>query len=55
MVEINKGKNYINNAEVDNIIEKLFEKAEQAIYPLKITVDEKGGFSKIENKNTILL
>lgn len=53
LVEINKGKNYINNAEVDNIIEKLFEKAEQAIYPLKITVDEKGGFSKIENENEI--
>lgn len=53
LVEINKGKNYINNAEVDNIIEKLFEKAEQAIYPLKISVDEKGGFSKIENENEI--
>jgi len=53
LVEINKGKNYINNAEVDNIIEKLFEKAEQAIYPLKITVDKKGGFSKIENENEI--
>lgn len=53
LVEINKGKNYINNAEVDNIIEKLFEKAEQAIYPLKVTVDKKGGFSKIENENEI--
>lgn len=53
LVEINKGKNYINNAEVENIIEKLFEKAEQAIYPLKITVDKKGSFSTIENENEI--
>lgn len=53
LVEINKRKNYINNAEVDNIIEKLFEKAEQAIYPLKVTVDEKGSFSKIENEKEI--
>lgn len=53
LVEIIKGKNYINNAEVDNIIEKLFEKAEQTIYPLKITVDKKGGFSKIENEKEI--
>lgn len=53
LVEISKGKNYINNTEVDNIIEKLFEKAEQAIYPLKITVDKKGSFSKIENEKKI--
>ncbi|UQB69207.1 hypothetical protein [Epilithonimonas zeae] len=53
LVEMNKGKNYINNAEVDNIIEKLFEKAEQAIYPLKITVDKTGSFSKIENEAEI--
>ncbi|WP_333852029.1 hypothetical protein [Epilithonimonas sp.] len=53
LVEINKGKNYINNAEVENIIEKLFEKAEQAIYPLKISVDKKGSFSKIENEKEI--
>jgi len=52
-VEINKGKNYINNTEVENIIEKLFEKSEQAIYPLKITVDKKGSFSKIENEEEI--
>jgi len=54
LVEINKGKNYINNTEVESIIEKLFEKAEQAIYPLKISVDKKGSFSKIENEKEIL-
>ena len=52
-VEIIKGKNYINNTEVENIIEKLFEKAERAIYPLQIAVNKDGSFSKIENESEI--
>lgn len=53
LVEIKKGKNFINNTEVENTIEKLFEKAEQAIYPIKIAVDNKGFFFKIENEQEI--
>ncbi|WP_312079520.1 hypothetical protein [Chryseobacterium sp.] len=37
-LELNKEKTYINNKEIDKVIEQLFEKAEQVLYPLQISV-----------------
>lgn len=53
-VIINKKKTYVNNAEVGNLIEKLYQEAEKAIYPLNVTVDGNGSFAKIENDMEIL-
>lgn len=53
IIEINKRKSYINNQEIDNIIEKLYETAEQAIYPLKVSATNNGSLSKIENEKEI--
>lgn len=50
---INKKRNFVNNEEVENLIEKLFEKAEQTIYPLSVSVNGNGSFSKIENEEEI--
>ena len=53
-VEISKKKNYVNNAEVDNIIEKLYEAAEKTLYPLKVSVTGNGSLLRIENEKEIL-
>ncbi|MCD9856807.1 hypothetical protein LUD75_18935 [Epilithonimonas sp. JDS] len=52
-VEIHKKKSFVNNKEVEKIIEKLYEKVAGAIYPLKVSVNSNGGFSKIENEKEI--
>lgn len=48
-VELQKEKSYINNHEVEKIAEQIFEKTEQALYPLKISVENNGSFRNIEN------
>jgi len=52
-LELTKGKTYINNQEVDKIIEQLFEKAEQVLYPSQISVKKNGGLDKIINHEQI--
>ena len=52
-LEIIKEKTYINNLEINQTIEQLFEKAEQVLYPLQITTGEKGGLSQIINSEEI--
>lgn len=54
LIVIDKKKTFINNSEVENMIEKLYQEAEKAIYPLKISVADNGSFSKIENNKEIL-
>ena len=48
-LEIKKEKTFINNQEIDQTIEQLFEKAEQVLYPLQILQNEQGEISKIIN------
>ncbi|HAY3550013.1 hypothetical protein KRE47_02560 [Elizabethkingia meningoseptica] len=48
-VEITKEKTYVNNQEVDKIVEQIFEKAEQVLYPLHIITDSGGDIIKISN------
>ena len=52
-VEINKKKNFVNNQEIGNIIEKIFEAAEKTLYPLKVSLNANGTLSKIENEKSI--
>lgn len=53
LVELQKEKSYINNQEVSKVAEQIFEKAEEVLYPLKISVEKNGGFQKIENTKEI--
>lgn len=48
-VEITKEKTYVNNQEIDKIVEQIFEKAEQVLYPLQIITDSGGDIIKISN------
>lgn len=52
-LELIKEKTFINNQEVDKIIEQLFEKAEQVLYPLHISVKKNGGLDNIINHEQI--
>lgn len=52
-IQIIKQKTYINNLEIEQTIEQLFEKAEQALYPLQISIDNNGGLKKILNSKAI--
>lgn len=52
-LELNKEKTYINNQEIDKIIEQLFEKAEQVLYPLKVSVKKNGRLDNIINHEQI--
>lgn len=52
-LELNKEKTYINNQEIDKVIEQLFEKAEQVMYPLQISVKKNGGLDNIINHEQI--
>ena len=52
-LEFTKEKTYVNNQEIDKVIEQLFEKAEQVLYPLQISVKKNGGFENIINHEEI--
>ncbi|ASK29653.1 hypothetical protein CEY12_05840 [Chryseobacterium sp. T16E-39] len=52
-IELIKEKTYVNNQEVDKIIEQLFEKAEKVLYPLQISTDSNGAIRKILNHESI--
>jgi hypothetical protein len=52
-LELSKEKTYVNNQEIDKIIEQLFEKAEQVMYPLQISVTKNGGLENIINHEQI--
>lgn len=52
-LELIKEKTYVNNQEIDQIIEQLFEKAEQVLYPLQISVKKNGGLDNIINHEQI--
>ncbi|PWN71279.1 hypothetical protein C1631_001255 [Chryseobacterium phosphatilyticum] len=52
-VELTKEKTYVNNQGIDKIIEQLFEKAEQVLYPLQILVKNNGGLDAIVNHEQI--
>lgn len=52
-LELSKEKTYINNQEIDKIIEQLFEKAEQVLYPLKVSVKKNGRLDNIINYEQI--
>lgn len=52
-IELNKEKTYVNNQGIDKIIEQLFEKAEQVLYPLQLSLHSKGSIQKILNNKDI--
>lgn len=52
-LELTKEKTYVNNQEIDKVIEQLFEKAEQILYPLKMSVKKDGGLENIINHEQI--
>ena len=52
-LELTKEKTYVNNQEIDKVIEQLFEKAEQVLYPLQISVNKDGGLENIINHEEI--
>lgn len=52
-IELVKEKTYINNQEITKVVEQIFEKAEQALYPLKIITDHNGDLLKIDNSEQI--
>ncbi|KIA86037.1 hypothetical protein [Kaistella jeonii] len=52
-VEITKEKTYVNDQEIDQTVEQLFEKAEQALYPMQISTDQSGRLDHILNSKTI--
>ena len=49
MLRLRKKKTYVNNQEIDKIVEQIFEKAEQVLYPLHIITDSGGDIIKISN------
>ncbi|WP_407534214.1 hypothetical protein [Elizabethkingia miricola] len=53
IVELTKEKTYVNNQEIDKIVEQIFEKAEQVLYPLHIIIDSVGDILKIGNASEI--
>lgn len=52
-LELAKEKTYVNNHGIDKIIEQLFEKAEQVLYPLQIVPGSTGSLQIILNKEDI--
>lgn len=52
-LELTKEKTYVNNQEIDKVIEQLFEKAEQVMYPLQISVKKNGVLENIINHEEI--
>lgn len=46
-LELTKEKTYVNNQEIDKVIEQLFEKAEQVLYPLQMSVKKDGRLENI--------
>ncbi|WP_261512539.1 hypothetical protein [Chryseobacterium paludis] len=52
-IELIKEKTYINNQEIDKIIEQLFEKAEQVLYPLQVSTNKNGELKSILNNEDI--
>jgi hypothetical protein len=52
-MELTKEKTYVNNQEIEQIIEQLFEKAEQVLYPLQVSVKKNGGLDNIINHEQI--
>lgn len=52
-LELTKEKTYVNNQEIDKVVEQLFEKAEQVLYPLQISLNKDGGLESIINHEEI--
>jgi hypothetical protein len=52
-IELIKEKTFINNQEIDKIIEQLFEKAEQVLYPLQVSTNKNGVLKRILNNEDI--
>jgi len=52
-LELTKEKTYVNNQGIDKVIEQLFEKAEQVLYPLQISIKKNGGLDNIINHEEI--
>lgn len=55
VVEINKGKSYLNDKIPDLLVEQLVEKASNVLYPLQLSINEYGSFTKVLNKKDILI
>ena len=53
LIEISKEKTYVNNQEIDQTVEQLFEKAEQVLYPMHLSTDDKGRLEQILHGETI--
>lgn len=49
IVEISKEKTFVNNQELDLIIEQMLEKINETLYPLQLRVNKNGEFDEIIN------
>lgn len=53
-VELSKGKTYVNDKAVDKMVEKLVEQADQALYPLELSLQQDGGIKAVVNAKEIV-
>jgi hypothetical protein len=52
-LELTKEKTYVNNQEIDQTIEQLFEKANDTLYPLQVSIKKNGSLDKIVNADEV--
>ncbi|MGO4710287.1 hypothetical protein AB4Y90_14505 [Chryseobacterium sp. 2TAF14] len=52
-LELTKEKTYVNNQNIDQTIEQLFEKANDTLYPLQVSMKKNGSLDKIVNADEI--
>lgn len=53
LVKFHKNKTYVNNQEITRVIEQLMEKAEKALYPLQLSLNDDGSLRQIANGDDI--
>lgn len=52
-IELQKEKTYVNDKEIDQTVEQMFEKVAQVLYPLQISLDKNGKINQILNHEDI--
>lgn len=52
-IELRKEKTFVNNREIEQTVEQMFEKAEQVLYPLQVSLFKNGEVNKILNPEDI--
>lgn len=52
-LELTKEKTYVNNQKIEQTIEQLFEKANNTLYPLQVSIEKSGALVKIVNTDDV--